>query len=637
MQKIIESHEGTVITVTLALTDGTQLTSTIRLAVQHLEESQTPSGYWAECFDTGVMPDAQTAIALRLLGVNDVTWTNQLIEKIKMEQRENGSWGVYPGDNGDLSTTVECYYALELYKGWGSNTLQKERAELFIRQQGGLRKCRNLTKIFLAIGREIPWSWLPAPRLYSWLFAKHTPVRIWDVVTFTRLHVAPMLILSSMRFRSSEISTRVLDPFLGKSGRKKLRRELRRSDWSSMSMQHPRLRRCLQFMWQEREQDGTAAGYHSSTFLILLAYQALAEPFDQSLQSAVRAIKGNLYVEEDFLHQQTCNGHVWNTALAVTALVQAGSSHHSPSIQKAVNYLLSKQHRAVGEWFVKSSVQPGGWGFSANNTSHPDTDDTVACLEAIYPFRNRVSQAWWKGVDWLLSMQNHDGGWSAFERNADKWWLESIPANDMKRAMSDPSTPDITGRVVEFLLRFRVLPRDSERIQKGIRWLLRHQQADGSWFGRWGTTYLYGTWCAVKALSQYECTSEDSAIRNAKAWILSIQLDDGSFGESCTSDLEGRYVPMLKGIPSQTSWGLDTLLHLLEMEESPSAQTELREAADKAVNWLIHQSSQGTWDETFPTGSAFPGALHIRYHIYPKVWPLMALSHYQSFKHGGGR
>lgn len=621
-----------VFSVPREMSGSSDLEKVIAQSIEQLERAQGPNGAWLDCFDSGVMSDAQTVISLHLLGITDPQWTNPLLSRIELHQRIDGSWGVYPEDNGDLSTTVECYYALELYNRWESRPLFKKDAKDFIIRHGGLYKCRNLTKMFLAIGGEIPWSWLPSPKIYSWMFAKHTPLHIWDIVMFTRLHIPPMLILSSLGYVSDAVKRAVLGELLTRTTYKG-RMNQHKSQHRLQSWQRERLSRCIEFMLGERESDGTAAGYHSSTFLILHALKALGYSLTSSaIQSPLQAMKRNVHfmIGTDTAHQQTCNGAVWNTALALNALRIAGEDISLGALSHGVHYLLTKQQQAVGEWIFKSSVQPGGWGFSSNNTKHPDTDDTVACLEALYPLRDRYNDKWWKGVNWLLGMQNRDGGWSAFEKNSTKKWLEWLPANDMKRAMTDPSTPDITGRVLDFLMRYRVVSTTDETVQKGVRWLISHQEPDGSWFGRWGTTYLYGTWCAIRALSAIELPSTYRTMNRAKGWLLSVQKPDGGFGESCESDLKGRFISSRCATPTQTAWGLDTLVSLLKVEESASDRKRLLSAADRAVDWLVSHSSNGQWYEEKPTGSAFPGTLHIRYHIYPKVWTLVALCHYKS-------
>lgn len=612
--------------------DKNALAHTAHKAVKRLIDSQSMRGCWTDCFDTGSMPDAQTAIYLHLLGVDDPEWTKPLLSRVLSTQRADGSWGVYPGDEGDLSTSVECYYALQLYGRWDNYIERKRLATQFIHRNGGLKRCRNLTKMVLAIGGEIPWSWLPLPKLYLLLFANWSPIAIWDIVMFTRLHIPPMLVLSTLEYVENGDLVPVLGDLIPKRQYYSLRRKARHRRQPSLTTLH-RFFRCLTWMLDKREEDGTAAGYHSSTFLVIFALRALG--YDQShpeVQQMLQSLRRSLYVDPEtkYCHQQTCDAHVWNTALAVKALLTSGTAPQSQPVRKAIQYLVSKQHFTAGEWVMKNPSQPGGWAFSSNNTTHPDMDDTVACLEAMFPLRVEYESSWWKGLNWLIGMQNQDGGWSAFEKDCNKRWLEWMPANDMKRAMYDPSTPDITGRVVEFLLRHQVLPLDDTKIHRAIHWLRKHQETDGSWFGRWGTTYIYGTWCVVKALVAAEISSQDQMLQRAKEWLLRIQRTDGGFGESCQSDLQGRFVPLGEGLPTQTAWGLDTLLYLFEVEESHHERFRLSRACQKAANWLLKNADDGTWHEEMPTGSAFPGALHIRYHIYPKVWPLIALNHYQS-------
>jgi sporulenol synthase len=387
-------------------------------------------------------------------------------------------------------------------------------------------------------------------------------------------------------------------------------------------------------MLERREDDGSVAGYHSSTVLMLFALRALGyERQHREIRRALSALRRTYYTDETkrFYHQQTCDGHVWNTALAANALLGAGVKPEHPAIKGSVHYLLEKQHSRSGDWLRNNPVEPGGWGFSSNNTRHPDVDDTVAVLDVLAVCQNhgvKIGQPLQKGIRWLLGMQNDDGGWSAFDRNCNKQWMEKLPANDMERTIVDPSTADITGRVVDFLIRNQVVSPGSRVIHKAIRWLQENQEADGSWYGRWGTTYIYGTWCVLKGLCTAGVSSGDAALQRSKDWLLQIQRGDGGFGESCESALAGTFIPLHISLPSQTSWGLDALLHLYDVEKAPLEKHRLARACQRAARYLLNSGENGVWSEDMPTGTGFPGSLHIRYHIYPRVWPLAALAHY---------
>lgn len=609
--------------------DPAPLDQVITAAMAHLLREQLPDGAWPHGFEMGVMPDAQTAIFLYLLGYSDVQWTQGLIQRILETQNMDGSWGPYEGAAGDVSTTVECYYALTLYDAWQSQSPLRLQAAAFIRAAGGLTACRNLTKVLLASGGELPWSELPSAAVYAWLWSRLSPIRMSDMVTFTRLHVASMVVLSADQFVSPQVTQPLLTEFAA-SATRPTRGGVR---WPIPGFL---LRRCHQYLHSERERDGTLAGYHSSTFLFLLAQMTnTSDAPSADTKAALRAVRrvwGCPFGEAQN-HQQTCDAHVWNTALTLHTLRLAGLPMDHDCVQRAASYLWSRQHSTQWDAYRQTYQAGGGWGFSSNNTRHPDVDDTVACLEALTPASSPDDQRnWQRAVQWLLKRQNKDGGWSAFDQNCGKRWMERIPANDMRHAIADPSTPDVTGRVVALLVSTGVCKTKSPIIVRALCYLLREQEQDGSWYGRWGSTYLYGTWCATRAM----CLC-DRLVRNESAtlsltracqWLLSCQNSDGSYGESCRSDELGRYEPLGIGVASQTAWALDSLL-CLRKALLPIDTAQLQTAIDRAADWLIKTGLQGRWHDPVPTGSAFPGALHIRYHLYPKLWPLYALTRYR--------
>jgi sporulenol synthase len=316
---------------------------------------------------------------------------------------------------------------------------------------------------------------------------------------------------------------------------------------------------------------------------------------------------------------------VWDTALLTGALQNAGVPLHHEAINKASEYLLSRQHQKYGDWALKNpNVPPGGWGFSDINTFIPDIDDTTAALKVITPSAQsdeRYKEAWNKGVEWLLSMQNDDGGWSAFEKNTDNYLLSLVPFRYEDRVLFDPSTADLTGRTLYFLGEYTTISRESKAIRQAKEWLKYHQETDGSWYGRWGNCYIYGTWAAITGLKAAWVSSTDPTISQAKEWLLSIQNNDGGWGESCASDVEKRYVPLHHSTPSQTAWALDALI---SVTETTTPQIE------KGVHALLNLMEKQDWRTVYPTGGAIPGGYYIHYHSYKYIWPLQALGHYRN-------
>lgn len=274
---------------------------------------------------------------------------------------------------------------------------------------------------------------------------------------------------------------------------------------------------------------------------------------------------------------------------------------------------------------MESVVKPGGWGFSESNSIHPDVDDTTAALRAItYSAAENplVRQSWDRGLEWTLGMQNRDGGWPAFEKNKTKGILTSFPMDGAEAAAIDPSTPDLTGRTLEFLGSRAGMTKDHPQVKRGVQWLKLMQRDDGSWYGRWGVCYIYGTWAAITGMKATGVPSSDKHIQRAKAWLESIQHKDGGWGESCYSDQEKKYVPLSFSTPSQTAWALESLICI---EDKPTPAIDL---GIMALLELMNEEEDDS-SKTYPTGVGLPGNFYIHYHSYRWIWPLITLSRYQ--------
>lgn len=317
----------------------------VRTAVTNLIREQADDGAWHHAFDMGIIPDAKTAIFLHLLGHVDIGWTPALLARIRATQRLDGSWGVYPDAPGDLSTTVGCHYALSLHAGWGEMEQGRTMSEAFIRQAGGPTACRNLTKAILALGGEVSWDDIPAPVIYAWLWSPITPISLWDLVTFTRLHVASMLLLSAHPYRSPVTRRPVMQHLIMARPRHaaQFMRWLHKLPTSSYL-----LPRCTQFLGSEQEADGTLAGYHSSTFLFLCATNAIEQPMaDAEFLRVIAAIRKRWIrtTGDSACLQQACDARVWNTALALRVLRASGLSPDHPTVASGAAYLATRQHK----------------------------------------------------------------------------------------------------------------------------------------------------------------------------------------------------------------------------------------------------------------------------------------------------
>jgi sporulenol synthase len=607
---------------------------------------QSDNGSWNFCFEgSSIMTDAYMIILIRTL-----KWTNEeklvkaLVKRIKSQQALNGSWKVYTDENeGNLSATIEAYFSL-LYSGYvAKDDDYMLKAERFILDHGGLAKSDWLTRMMLALNGQIKW-----PRIVKsipieiMIIPKWAPINIYNLVGYARAHWIPIIIcsnldasfvhaqtpkLSHLHLREAqEEDHRLLDGLkilshYVKNTVKKLSstpRELRRKAFKNAE----------HYMIDRIEKNGTLYSYFSASFFMIYSLMALGYDKDHPIiENAFLGMKSYLCrnQSDDSSFIQNSPSTVWDTALLTGALINGGVPIHNDAVTKAGAYLLSRQHDKYGDWAVKNpDVPPGGWGFSDINTIVPDIDDTTAALRVVTVLAQadgRYKKAWNKGVRWLLSMQNDDGGWSAFERNTDNYLLSLIPFRYEDRVLFDPSTADLTGRALYFLGEYTTISKDSEKIVEAIMWLKHNQKEDGSWYGRWGNCYIYGTWAAVTGLKAVGVPSTDPMISNAINWLLSIQNRDGGWGESCSSDIRNKYVPLHHSTPSQTAWALDALI---ASSVKPTPQIE------KGIHALTGLMAASDWRTEYPTGAAIPGGYYIHYHSYKYIWPLHALGNYRN-------
>lgn len=550
-------------------------------------------------------------------------------------QQENGSWKIYHDEkDGNLSATIQAYTAMLLSGCYKRTDEELKRAETFIQNHGGLKNAHFMTKMMLAVNGLYAYpGYFYFPMTY-YLMPSSFPLSMYHCSNYARIHMTPMIICMNKKFSMKHQVDHHF--FKSEKGGSWFREE--RDNWGSYFIEQMKTVALMplhlhkagynaaeKYMLDRIEKNGTLYSYASASFYMVYGLLALGyRKHSPIFKKVIKGIRSYVMETKDGLHVQNSPSAVWDTGLLTYALQEAGMLESHPVCQKAITYLLKKQQFTRGDWiFNAPKVSPGGWGFSDSNTFIPDNDDTSAVLRALTresKSNASVKVAWEKGVTYLLGMQNKDGGWGAFEKNAYQPIFAHLPIENAKDALIDDSTADLTGRVLEFLGKYAGYNEQQSFIKKAVKWLINAQKTNGSWYGKWGVCYIYGTWAAVTGLRAVGVSVDHPAIQKAVKWLESIQQSDGGWGESCSSAEKEMYVPLSFSTSSQTAWALDALLTVRGKETS---------SIKKAVQFLVNEKQQQKEALFYPTGLGLPGGFYIYYESYNEIFPLLALGHYK--------
>ncbi|MCP3028618.1 prenyltransferase/squalene oxidase repeat-containing protein [Halobacillus sp. A5] len=613
----------------------------IQWLIDKLNEDQLSDGSWNYPFDTGVLTDAYMIILIRTLERED---KEELIEglaaRIISKKEDNGWWKLYHDEpKGNLALTVESYYAL-LYSGYyAKNDSRLLEARSFITSNGGIEKVNIFSKIMLAITGQYKWpSLFPVP-VEVMLLPLSFPLNFYQISVYGRTNLAPILIVAENKFsKKTSLSPDLSDLFIDRTEDEKWEYP---AEWRSLfstiesgvksliglpsHLHSLAIERAESYILDRLEPDGTFYSYFSSTFLMVFALLSLKYPKNHTLIS--KAVDGLISMKTEIKglpHMQYTTANVWNTSLISTALQSAGVPANASVISNANRYLLERQHYKFGDWAIHNPQgRPGGWGFSNVNTMNPDMDDTTAVLRSIVemvPGIPAYREAWDRGLYWLFTMQNDDGGWASFEKNIKNKWIEFLPVEKAEYMFSDPSSADLTGRTIEFFGNYTNLARTHPAIKQAVNWLMDYQETNSSWYSRWGICYINGTWAAVTGLRAVGLPTANRAIPSAVTWLKSIQNSDGGWGESCLSDSKKEYVPLRSSTLTDTAWALDALIMA---EDHPSKEIH------RGVEYLLNSIKKEDWTTEYPKGQAMAGTFYIHYHSYRFIFPLLALAHYR--------
>lgn len=595
---------------------------------EQLIGDQQADGSWSYLLEGSVLPDAYQIIAERLFPPADDDLVADLARAIVKRQRPDGGWGLCPDDDGDYSTTLEAYLALRLA---GGESTALARARSFLQRKRGKGELSNLTRVAFATFGILPWSAVPTLPPEQLLWPARWPLSILDFVSFTRVHLPPIMILAALNARlrlpCAEELRWLCPPRFAKpgSGASALRATVEPAfalarRISSLTHLRPRaLEDCRKFIVSRVEPDGTVGSYILSTLFSMCALRALdAKRHDALIFAMKQGLRSIVYRGVE-TRMQPCSSTLWDTALNLSLLRRLGVDDDSAVVRRAVSWLLEREVQASPDAQM-AREKIAGWGFQAVNRYYPDVDDTCAVLEALEDLRSvqrdRAAAAYTRGLSWVLRMQNRDGGWSAFDRNCASPLLERWSFNDMRRAMIDPSTADMTGRTLSYVAPHLSAPQRAS----ALRWLDGDQRSDGSWFGRWGIAFIYGTWAAL--LGYARCGKLASTSAHAQRgcdWLARVQNSDGGWGESCLADQRDVFVSHAS-TPSQTAWAVEGLCAVA------AASASARSARDRGLSHLLNHYQTGYgWPEDYPTGAGFAGKLYLYYHNYRNVWPARAL------------
>lgn len=625
-----------------------KIDDTIHRTQQYLFSKQKPDGHWVGelLIDTTVMCDY--LLYLHWSGEVDFSKQDKIIKHILRRQQPDGGWAIYEGGPSEINASVKCYLSLKL-AGYTPDDPEMKRARDTILRLGGIPKMNTYGKLYLALIGQFPWKYLPIIPIETILLPNWLYFNIYDLSAWTRAMFVPLAIINHFKptkLLPPEKQLHELYPYGTEHKDFSLPRSQELFSWRNFFLawdaflkfvdklpykpfRSIALRQGEKWILERAGagSDGLGAIF-PSILNTIIAFKCLGYSDDHPAMIKMRRDLAILEVddqENDDYRIQPCLSPVWDTAISTVALAESGIPANDPRLVKACDWLLTKEVKRFGDWRVNNSYpHAGGWAFEYNNEYYPDADDTFKVLLALRLIKgtdnDHKEKVMKRALAWAKSFQCTDGGYAAFDKNVNKKWLEHVPFAD-HNAILDPSCSDITGRGLEIMGKMGYTTKDSG-VRNMIDFCKKTQEEDGSWFGRWGVNYIYGTWQVLRGLRSIGLDMNEDWIVRARGWLESCQNTDGGWGESPASYDD----PRLKGIgpstPSQTAWALMGVLCF----DNPT-----RSSIEKALRYLTStQSADGTWEEKYITGTGFPKVFYLQYDMYRINWPLIALAEYRN-------
>ncbi|MFI4989324.1 MAG: squalene--hopene cyclase [Solirubrobacterales bacterium] len=612
----------------------------LKLACEHLLSLQDEAGWWQGELQTNVTMDAEDMLLREFLGVRTCEETERSAAWIRSQQRVDGTWTNFYGGPGDLSTTIEAYWALRLAGDSPEDAHMRIAAE-WIRAHGGVARARVFTHLWLALFGLWSWDRVPALPPEVILLPSWVPLNVYDFACWARQTIVALSLVKAHRparrlpFELSELDSG------GADARAERPRALRVLDSVTRFYErHPirplqrlAIARAERWIVHRQEADGSWGGIQPPWVYSLIALSLSGYPLDHPVMR--RGLEGlDRFIVEDrddsrgvgapagaSRRLEACQSPVWDTALSLIALSDAGLPGDHPALARAADWLLGEEVRVRGDWAVaRPKLAPGGWAFEFHNVNYPDVDDTAEVVLALRRVKGdrALDAAVERAAGWLQGMQSANGGWGAFDAENTRALVRELPFLDFGEVIDEPSA-DVSAHSLEMLAALGML--DTPTAQRGIAWLVDQQEPGGSWFGRWGVNHVYGTGAAVPALIAAGIEPSAPCIVRAVEWLLAHQNEDGGWGEDPRSYDEQEWIGRGPSTASQTAWAL------LALHAARDGHGErCAEAIERGIGWLVaSQRADGGWDEPQYTGTGFPSDYYINYHLYRLAFPIMAL------------
>jgi squalene-hopene/tetraprenyl-beta-curcumene cyclase len=616
-----------------------QVRRAIQAAQDYLLQIQHQDGHWCGELEGDTILESEYILTMHFIGRSDSDRVRKAANYIRRKALPEGGWAIYEGGPPEVSASAKAYLVLKL-AGDSADAPHMKRARAVIRNLGGLDATNSFTRIYLAIFGQYPWERCPAVPPEIILLPRSVPINLYEMSSWTRGIVVPLAVIWAIKpYSPVPASASIKELMLENPPRVYKRRGfwksffkttdatlklVERRGWSPS--REKALKACEQWMIEHFEKSDGIGAIFPPIINSIIALRCLGYENEHPLTaSQIRELEKLEIEEGDALRVAPCFSPVWDTALALNAMVESGLPADHPRMLEAAKWILDREVKEEGDWKEKNPEgQPGGWYFEYANEFYPDVDDTFQVLTSLSKVRFpderdelRKREAMERALRWTLTMQNKDGGWASFDKDCDEQFLTQIPFAD-HNAMIDPSSSDITGRGLET---FSALgfSRDHSVVQKALAYIAKEQERDGTWFGRWGCNYIYGTWLALHGLKQMGEDMWEAQYQAAGCWLRSIQNADGGWGESPRSyddpDLKGQGI----STPSQSAWALMGLI----------ATGDDSDGLHRGVEYLLDkQRKDGSWVDESWTGTGFPTVFYLRYHLYAVYFPLLALGMY---------